>query len=60
MELVNVEVKQTHTGYARKAFFKDIATGSTVEMNFGTLLLTPNNKKRDLYKSNDITDEDVR
>lgn len=60
MELVNVEVKQTLNGYSRKAYFKDSATGSQIEMNFGTLLLTPNNKKRELYMNNDIADEDVR
>jgi hypothetical protein len=59
MELVNVEVKETYTGYKRTAFFKDLATGSEVEMNFGTLLLTPNNKKRQLYMNNDVANKDV-
>ena len=30
-----------------------------MEMNFGTLLATPNNKKRKLYENNDIADENV-
>lgn len=60
MELTNVEVTPTYNGYKRVATFKDLKTGSEVQMNFGTLLTTPENKKREIYKNNDLADEDVR
>lgn len=59
MELVNVEVKPTHYGYERYAYFKDLATGQEVRMPFGSLLATPKNVKRNIYEGNDIADQDV-
>lgn len=58
-ELNNVEVSQEVSGWKRKAFFKNVATGEQIELPFGTLLLTPENKKREVYMNNDIADEHV-
>jgi hypothetical protein len=59
MELVNIEVKQTINGLRREATFRDIKTGQTSTMNFGTFVTTPTNKKREIYNNNDLADEDV-
>lgn len=57
MELVDINITDTINGTSRIATFKDLKTGTNVEMQFGTLLLTPDNKKRQLYENNDIADE---
>lgn len=59
MQLTNVEVKETVNGTKRHATFKDLKSGSEVVMDFGTLLLSPEHKTRELYKESDLVDEDV-
>ena len=59
MQLVNVEVKETVNGTRRYATFKDLKNGSEVVMDFGTLLLTPEQKTRELFKESDLVDQDV-
>ena len=59
MELVNVEIKDTVTGTRRYATFKDTRTGEESVMDFGTLLLTPEQQQRELYKDSGLTDQDV-
>jgi hypothetical protein len=59
MEIVDIKVTPTINGFSRYATFKDLKTGKDVEMHFGSLLLTPPNKKRKLYENNDIADEHV-
>jgi hypothetical protein len=59
MQLVNVEIKETVNGTRRYATFIDLKTGSQVVMDFGTLLLTPEQKTRELYKDTDLIDKDV-
>ena len=59
MQLVNVEIKETVNGIRRYATFKDLKNGSEVVMDFGTLLLTPEHKTRELYKDSDLVDKDV-
>lgn len=57
MELVKIDVKETLEGWRREAYFKDLKTGKTEIMNFGTFLTTPANKKRQIYENNDLADE---
>ena len=59
MELVNVEIKEGDHGTRRYAYFKDLKTGSDVTLDFGTLLVTPEHKTRELYKNSDLVDQDV-
>ncbi len=59
MQLVNVEIKETVSGTRRYATFRDLKNGSDVVMDFGTLLLTPEHKTRDLYKDSNLVDKDV-
>lgn len=60
MQLVNVELKETVNGTRRYATFKDLKNGSEVVMDFGTLLLSPEHKTRELYKGSDLVDQDVK
>ena len=60
MQLTNVEVKETVNGTRRYATFMDLKTGSEVVMDFGTLLLTPEHKPRELYKESNLVDQDVK
>lgn len=58
-ELQDVEVKDKGVNVkSRNATFKNVKTGELMTVPFGTLLLTPNNKKREMFNSNDIADED--
>jgi sulfide:quinone oxidoreductase len=57
-KLVDVEVSQHLYGYKRIAVFKNTQTGEEMRLNFGTLLLTPENKKREIYEGNDLADKD--
>lgn len=59
MQLVNVEIKETVNGTRRYATFKDLKNGSEVVMDFGTLLLTPEHKTRELFRDSDLVDNDV-
>jgi len=59
MQLVNVEIKETVNGTRRYATFKDLKSNSEVVMDFGTLLLTPEHKTRELYNNSDLIDKDV-
>ncbi len=59
MELVKLDVKETYSGLRREATFKDLKTGQTVTMDFGTFLTTPANKKRKIYEGNNLSDEHV-
>lgn len=59
MQLVNVEVKETVSGMRRYATFRDVRNGEETVMDFGTLLLTPEQQKREIYKNSDLVDEDV-
>jgi hypothetical protein len=57
-EITNVEiVEKCPNSTIRYATFKNKATGEEMRLQFGSLLLTPNNTKRQLFKSNDIADE---
>jgi hypothetical protein len=58
-ELVDVQVEKTDYGYKRLAKIKDLKTGKIEEIPFGTLLASPNNKKRKIYQNNDLADEHV-
>lgn len=55
-ELVNVEVVEKPNATLRYATFKN-EKGEEMRMPFGTLVLTPNNKKREIYNGNDLADE---
>ena len=58
-ELVNIEIEEKHVNATKRyATFKCKETGKEMRLQFGSLLLTPNNKKRECYESNDITDKD--
>lgn len=59
MQLVNVEVKETISGMRRYATFRDIRNGNESVMDFGTLLLTPEQKTREIYNNSDLVDEEV-
>jgi hypothetical protein len=59
LKLVNVEIKDTVNGTRRYATFRDMKSGEEHVMDFGTLLLTPEQKPRDLYKDSGLTDENV-
>lgn len=54
-----MDVKETDEGLKRRATFKDLKTGQEVEMDFGTFLTTPANKKRQIYENTDLADEHV-
>lgn len=57
-ELVDVEfVEKGVHSLRRFATFRNKETKEEMRLQFGSLLLTPNNKKRQCYESNDITDE---
>lgn len=57
-ELVDVEViEKGPNATLRYGTFKSVKTGETLRIPFGTLLLTPENKKRQCYENNDITNE---
>jgi hypothetical protein len=58
-KLTNVESNPTIYGNDRFAYFKDVKTGEEIRLRFGSLLLTPENKKRSIYEGNDIADEHV-
>jgi len=60
MQLTNVEIKETVNGTRRYATFRDLKSGSEVVMDFGTLLLTPEHKTRELYRDSDLVDQDVK
>ena len=59
MQLINVEIKDTVSGTRRYATFRDRKSGEEVVMDFGTLLLTPEQQTRQLYKDSDLVDKDV-
>ena len=59
MQLINVEIKDTVSGTRRYATFRDRKTGEEVVMDFGTLLLTPEQQTREIYKDSDLVDKDV-
>ena len=46
-------------GSDRFAYFKNVKTGEEIKLRFGSLLLTPENKKRNIYENNDIADQHV-
>lgn len=57
-KLTNVEVIQAGVNSVKRyATFTCSETGKEMRLQFGTLVLTPENKKRKLYESNDITDK---
>jgi len=57
-EITDVEiVEKSPNATYRYATFKNKETGEEMRLQFGTLLLTPNNKKRTLYENNDLTNE---
>ena len=58
-EMINVESNSTLYGADRFAYFKDVKTGEEIRLRFGSLLLTPENKKRKIYETNDIADQNV-
>jgi hypothetical protein len=58
-KLTNVESNPTIYGNDRFAYFQDVKTGEEIRLRFGSLLLTPENKKRSIYEGNDIADEHV-
>lgn len=60
LKLVDVKVTKEISGYKRHAYFIDTKTGQEIRMDFGSLLLTPENQKRELYLNNDIADEHVK
>lgn len=56
--LTNVEiVDKGNNNLHRYATFKNKATGEEMKLLFGSLLVTPENKKRQIYANNDLTDE---
>ena len=56
-ELTNIEViEKGINSTLRYATFKN-SKGEEMRHQFGTLLLSPNNVKRDIYKNNDLADE---
>lgn len=56
-ELTNIEVNETGVNAKnRYATFRNTETGQEMRMPFGTLLLTPENKKNILYENNDLAD----
>lgn len=57
-KLKDIKVEKTVNGYDRFAFFTD-EKGSEVRLRFGSLLLTPDNKKRAIYEGNDLANEHV-
>ena len=58
-KLLNVEVKDQIYGTDRFAYFKNEKTGEEIKLRFGSFLLSPENKKREIYEGNDIADEHV-
>jgi len=57
-KLVDVKVEEKENHVDRFAFFKD-KDGKEMRLRFGSLALTPDNKKRAIYEGNDLTDEHV-
>lgn len=57
-KLTNVTVNHNLHGSDRFAFFTD-KDGKEMRLRFGSLALTPDNKKRPIYEGNDLTDEHV-
>jgi hypothetical protein len=57
-KLFDVQVEEKAHGIDRFAFFKD-KDGKEMRLRFGSLALTPDNKKRQIYEGNDLTDEHV-
>ena len=58
-EIKNVEVTDTLHGKDRFAYFTNTKTGEEIRLRFGSLIVTPNNEKRECYIGNDIADEHV-
>jgi hypothetical protein len=56
--LENVTVEEKAHGTDRFAYFKD-KDGKELRLRFGSLALTPDNKKRPIYEGNDIANEHV-
>ena len=59
MQLVNVEIRDTVNGTRRYATFRDTRTGEESVMDFGTLLVTPEQQQREIYRDSDLIDKDV-
>lgn len=58
-EITNVEVvNKSVNSVMRYATFKNVNTGEEMRLPFGTLLLTPENHKRECYSNNDLADKD--
>ena len=57
-KLTNVTVDHKLHGSDRFAYFTD-KDGKEMRLRFGSLALTPDNKKRPIYEGNDLTDEHV-
>jgi hypothetical protein len=56
--LENVTVEKKDHGTDRFAYFKD-KDGKELRLRFGSLALTPDNKKRSIYENNDLANEHV-
>lgn len=56
-EITNIEIQQGINSVNRYATFKNTKSGETMRLLFGSIVLTPENKKRDIYKNNEIADE---
>lgn len=56
-ELVDVEFVESPNATRRYGIFKHVKTGETMRLLFGSLLITPENKKRSIYNGNDIANE---
>jgi hypothetical protein len=57
-KLTDIKVEEKAHGTDRFAFFKD-KDGQELRLRFGSLALTPDNKKRAIYEGNDLADEHV-
>lgn len=57
-KLTDIKVEKKINSVDRFAFFKD-KDGKEIRLRFGSLALTPDNKKRSIYEGNDIADEHV-
>jgi len=56
-EITNIEIIEGINSTNRYATFKNVKTGEEMRCLFGTLVLTPENVKREIYQGNDIADE---
>lgn len=56
-ELVDIEEVEAPNANRKYATFKHVKTGETMRLLFGSILITPENKKRSIYENNDITNE---